>query len=108
MAPRQNCSRRIGRRTDRSRRLVKPLARWSEEYQALLDGIDAGTAMNSSDIAGLALWQFTDIKVDQANSSDSRPGGINNKGVFDRWRQPKLAVAAVAAAYSHVVPPTLQ
>jgi hypothetical protein len=34
--------------------------RWSEEYQRL---VDAGAAMNDSDIVGIALWQFTDSKV---------------------------------------------
>jgi hypothetical protein len=38
-------------------------SRWSEEYQRLVDGLDAGVAMTDSDIAGLALWQFTDINV---------------------------------------------
>jgi hypothetical protein len=40
------------------------------------------------------------IKVDHANSSMSRPGGINNKGVVSQWRAPKPAAAAVAAAYA--------
>jgi hypothetical protein len=38
-------------------------------------------------------------QVDQANTSMNRPGGINNKGVFTRWRKPKLAAAAVEAAF---------
>jgi hypothetical protein len=38
-------------------------------------------------------------QVDQANTSTHRPGGINSKGVFTRWRKPKLAVAAVEAAF---------
>ena len=75
------------------------LQRWSEEYQALVDGDDAATAMGSADVAGLALWQYSDIKVDQPNSSSGRPGGINNKGVYDRWRRPKLAAARVSEIY---------
>jgi len=78
------------------------LSRWSEEYQALVDGLDAQVAVNSSQIAGLALWQFTDIKVDQLNSSAGRPGGINNKGVFDQYRRPKLAAQRVAEIFSQV------
>jgi len=75
------------------------LARWSEDYQQLVDGFDAATAMNSPNVAGISLWQFADIKVDQPNSSTSRPGGINNKGVFDRWRTPKLAARRVGEVY---------
>ena len=77
------------------------LTRWSEEFQRLVDGLDAGVAANSSNISGIALWQFTDIKVDQPSNSTLRPGGINNKGVFTRWRKPKLAATAVRQAYAH-------
>ena len=75
-------------------------ARWSEEYQQVVDGFDAGEAMSNANISGLALWQFTDMKVDAANSSTNRPGGINNKGIFSRWRKPKLAMQTVADAFS--------
>ena len=73
---------------------------WTEEYQRTVDKFDATVAMTDSNVTGLALWQFCDIKVDQSNSSTHRPGGINNKGVVDQWRKPKLAAAVVAAAYS--------
>ena len=74
--------------------------RWSEELQSTIDGLDASTAMNNSQIAGLALWQFSDIKVDQSNSSTARPGGINNKGILSQFRDPKLAAAKVASIYA--------
>ena len=77
-----------------------PFARWSEEYERQVDGYDAATAMLSANVTGLALWQFSDIKVDQPNTSTNRPGGINNKGVYDRWRRPKLAAARVAQIYA--------
>ena len=51
----------------------EPYARWSEEYERQVDGYDAATAMGSANVSGLALWQFTDIKVDQPNV-DHRPG----------------------------------
>ena len=69
-------------------------------YQATVDGDNAEVAMTDDNIAGLALWQFCDIKVDQSNTSSGRPGGINNKGVVSQWRAPKPAAAAVAAAYA--------
>jgi hypothetical protein len=57
-------------------------ARWSLEYQRIVDDDAAKVAMTDDFIAGLALWQFCDIKVDQPNGtiSSRRPGGINNKG----------------------------
>ena len=44
-------------------------------------------AVTDANISGIALWQFSDIKVDASNSSSNRPGGINNKGV----RRPSCA-----------------
>ena len=46
-------------------------ARWSEEYQVVVDRLDASTAMDCSNVSGLALWQLMDIKVDSANNSMS-------------------------------------
>jgi len=79
---------------------AQPPSRWSLEYQGLVDGITTRTAVNSVNISGISLWQFADIKVDAPNTSTGRPGGINNKGVFDRWRNAKPAAAAVAASYA--------
>lgn len=77
-------------------------SRWSLEYQATVDQLDARVAMIDENITGLSLWQFCDIKVDQQNTSTGRPGGINNKGVVDEYRVPKLAASAVAAEYNSV------
>jgi len=75
-------------------------SRWSLEYQTLVDGLDVSTAMDCPNISGIALWQLMDIKVDEGNTSSRRPGGINNKGVLDRWRRPKPAAAKVASIYA--------
>jgi len=77
-------------------------ARWSEEYQVVVDGLDVRTALACDNISGIALWQLMDIKVDEPHNSTRRPGGINNKGVLDRWRTPKLAAGTVADAYASV------
>jgi len=74
--------------------------RWSQEYERKLDDILATVAMQDANISGITMWQFCDIKVDATNSSTRRPGGINNKGVVSKYRVPKLAAAAVAAAYA--------
>jgi hypothetical protein len=49
--------------TSTPRQHSKNQSRWSLEYQATVDGDNAGVAMTDADIAGLALWQFCDIKV---------------------------------------------
>jgi len=74
--------------------------RWSLELQSNIDGLDASVAMTNGNITGLALWQFSDIKVDQSNSSTGRPGGINNKGVVSQIREPKPAAITVGMIYS--------
>jgi beta-glucuronidase len=78
-------------------------ARWSLEYQVVVDRDDAMVAMVSENITGISLWQFCDIKVDQSNTSTGRPGGINNKGVVSQHRDPKPAAAAVGKAYTKAV-----
>jgi hypothetical protein len=55
--------------------------------------------VGAADFAGLAIWQFQDVKVDCQNSSVERPGGINNKGVLSQFREPKLAASAVGSVY---------
>ena len=77
-------------------------ARWSEELQVVVDGLDVSVAMDCANISGISLWQLQDIKVDQSNTSTGRPGGINNKGILDRWRVPKLAASKVAKVYGAV------
>ena len=75
-------------------------SRWSEEYQRKVDRLDATVAMQNANFSGIALWQFCDIKVDQANSSTGRPGGINNKGVLSQTRLQKPAAAAVGGVFA--------
>ena len=76
------------------------LSRWSEDYQRVVDRLNAEVAIQDPNIAGISLWQYADIKVDQSNTSTGRPGGINNKGVVSRFRSPKLAAEAVAAIFA--------
>ena len=75
-----------------------------QEYQQLVDSLDAGVAANSSNISGIAIWQYADVKVDQPKNSTNRPGGINNKGVLTQERLPKPAAAAVRQAFTHPQP----
>ncbi|MDA3875256.1 MAG: beta-galactosidase, partial [Kiritimatiellae bacterium] len=68
---------------------------WSEEYQSdLLD-----TILRELDAhpryCGVALWQFCDGRTYANPRSLSRPRAFNNKGVFDEYRRPKMAVQTV-------------
>lgn len=69
-------------------------APWSEEYQA--DVLDAACAcyLSHPRLAGGIVWQFCDCRVSYPLPT-GRPRRMNNKGVVDEHRRPKLAYEAV-------------
>lgn len=70
--------------------------RWTEERQA--DILDESLAyyMNTPDVCGVYIWQFADCRVtDEGNWWFSRARTRNNKGIFDEYRRPKLALDVV-------------
>ncbi len=67
-------------------------ARWSEEYQAELLLEACRYALENEDCAGIAMWHFSDTRSFVTGEGIySRPKGMNNKGVLDEYRRPKLA-----------------
>lgn len=65
---------------------------WSEEYQAELIQAVLDYFSNVDRLAGLALWQFCDIRASEVTARAlRRPKGFNNKGIVDEHRRPKLA-----------------
>ena len=68
--------------------------RWTEEYQR--DCLDEclEVYLNHPDIAGVAIWQFCDVRVSPGRAI-RRPRCMNNKGTVDEYRRPKLAYATV-------------
>lgn len=44
--------------------------------------------------AGVYIWQFCDIRISE-EWWGGRPRTMNNKGVFDEYRRPKLCAAVV-------------
>ncbi len=71
------------------------VAKWSEERQvvALLECLDV--YLDHPRLAGFFIWQFCDVRVDEA-FAPRRPRVMNNKGLVDEHRRPKLAFEAVA------------
>ena len=53
-----------------------PRLRWSEEYQAALDGIVADTVAGDDRFAGTSIWQW----------SDGRTGDVGGSNVLGRPR----------------------
>lgn len=68
----------------------KPLE--EEEYtRTMLEEMFA-----QKDIAGVAIWQFTDCKTyTRTKGMRNRSYGVNTGGLNDLYRRPKLAVEAV-------------
>ena len=68
--------------------------KWSEEYQrdALEEQLEA--ILNFEGCSGVFLWQFADCRVCDEWFA-SRPRTMNNKGILDEYRRPKLAYETV-------------
>lgn len=69
-------------------------AKWSEERQCTILREQIEAVMNHPDCIGVFLWQFADVRVDESWFS-TRPRTMNNKGVVDEYRRPKMAYATV-------------
>ncbi|MEI7437202.1 MAG: glycoside hydrolase family 2 TIM barrel-domain containing protein [bacterium] len=72
---------------------------WTEDYQAELLRLVCQESVDNPRIAGLALWQFCDIRTYQGSGALLRPRGFNNKGTFDEYRRPKAACAVVKSVF---------
>ena len=68
--------------------------KWSEEYQvdALEQQIQA--VFEQEGCSGIYIWQFCDVRVCDS-WFDKRPRTMNNKGIVDEYRRPKLSYETV-------------
>ena len=68
--------------------------KWSEEYQAEALEKQLSAILSQEGCSGVYIWQFYDCRV-----CDSwfavRPRTMNNKGIVDEYRRPKLAYETV-------------
>ncbi|MBR3764327.1 MAG: beta-glucuronidase [Clostridia bacterium] len=69
-------------------------AKWSEERQADILDAQLRAIMGMERVSGAYIWQFADVRVAE-EWAYSRPKTMNNKGVFDQFRRPKLAYQKV-------------
>lgn len=76
---------------------------WSEEYQA--DALDEYLRVYLHDptIVGTAIWQFSDVRVTRNWRFPQRPRTMNNKGIVDEYRRPKLAYEVVRKRMNEAV-----
>ena len=68
--------------------------KWTEEYQeyALSEQIQA--VLGKEGCSGIFIWQFCDVRVSR-EWFKTRPRSLNNKGIVDEYRRPKLAYQTV-------------
>ena len=68
--------------------------KWSEEYQAWAIGKQLDAVLSHEHTSGVYIWQFSDCKV-CAGWFGTRPRTMNNKGIVDEYRRPKMAYEIV-------------
>ncbi len=74
-------------------------SKWSEEFQAQALREQLEAVLSFPSCAGVYIWQFCDIRISE-EWWGTRPRTMNNKGVVDEYRRPKLCYAAVKEIFS--------
>ncbi|MGN0794285.1 MAG: hypothetical protein ACI4MG_07445 [Aristaeellaceae bacterium] len=69
-------------------------AKWSEERQCAILRSQLEAVLGNPDCTGVFLWQLADVRVDESWFG-TRPRTMNNKGIVDEYRRPKLAYQTV-------------
>jgi len=68
--------------------------KWSEDYQAEALEKQLTAVLDYEGCSGVYIWQFCDCRVCDSWFA-SRPRTMNNKGIVDEYRRPKLAYDVV-------------
>ena len=74
-------------------------SKWSEEFQAQTLKEQLNAVLSFSDCSGVYLWQFCDIRISE-EWWGTRPRTMNNKGIVDEYRRPKLCYDTVKEIFS--------
>lgn len=71
-------------------------SQWTEEFQAEYMVTAARAILENPRACGIALWQLFDTRAfGPSGQVRTKPRGMNNAGVLDEYRRPKLARAAI-------------
>lgn len=68
--------------------------KWSEERQAEILESQLSAVLADSAVSGVFIWQFCDGRV-SSECFYGRPRTMNNKGIVDEYRRPKMAYDVV-------------
>ena len=69
-------------------------SKWSEEYQQKALDEQLTGVLSHPACSGVYIWQFSDIRISEEWWA-TRPRTMNNKGVVDEYRRPKLCYETV-------------
>ena len=69
-------------------------SKWSEERQSDILSEQLTALMEDQELVGVYIWQFCDVRVSEGWAL-ARPRTMNNKGIVDEYRRPKLAYQVV-------------
>lgn len=69
-------------------------SKWTEDYQAETLDKQLRAVLSYKDCTGVYIWQFCDIRISE-EWFGGRPRTMNNKGVVDEFRRPKMAYNVV-------------
>ena len=77
-------------------------AQWTEEFQSEYLENFLKVTFASPEMSGFTVWQFCDARTYFRGGSDIRtkPLGYNMAGLFDRYRNAKLAATTVKRYYT--------
>ena len=75
------------------------MTKWSEERQSEIIREQLEAMHRSTRASGAYIWQFADVKVSE-EWAVHRPKAVNNKGIVDMYRRPKMSYAAVKEIYT--------
>ena len=72
-------------------------AQYTEDFQAEYERIMLEEIFAQEEIAGVAIWQFTDAKTYTRVTPGfrCRSYGVNTGGLYDLYRRPKMVVETV-------------
>lgn len=75
--------------------------KWTEEYQAEALEKQIKAVLEHKDCIGIYIWQFCDIRISE-EWFGGRPRTMNNKGIVDEYRRPKLSYEVVKRLFEEM------
>jgi beta-glucuronidase len=76
-------------------------SQYSEDFQEEYTRMMLEEIFANKEIAGIAIWQFTDAKTyTRTRGMRNRSYGVNTGGLYDLYRRPKMVVESVRKLFS--------